>query len=97
MAIQYEISRWDFLTAPKARAYHKAARSPKARTDLWAEIYAMLEARGLLDRPVAKRLEAEFDACDTSAPAMGYMRSQIFYLDPSETMGAQVRFSAIRV
>lgn len=98
MAIKYEISRWDALTYPgKARAYHVAAQAPKAGKLLWAEIYAMLEARGLLDRPVAKRLESEFENCEISPPALGYMRSQVFYLNPDEKMGAQVCFSAMRV
>lgn len=98
MAIKYEISRWDALTYPgKARAYHVASQAPKAGKLLWAEIYAMLEARGLLDRPVAKRLESEFENCEISPPALGYMRSQVFYLNPDEKMGAQVCFSAMRV
>lgn len=94
MAIKYEISRWDFPTSMQARAYHAVSRSDAAENRLWAEIYAMLESAALLDRPVAKRLEAEFEACEVSPPARGYLRRQTFKLSDD---GARVEFFVTRI
>lgn len=101
MAIKYEISRWRFPTSMEASAYHCVSRGDVAERRVWQEIYAMLEANGLLDRPVARRLLAEFEqsAADGtfSAPARGYMRSQKFYLDANRLDGPRVEFFALRV
>lgn len=102
MAIKYEIARWDSSTSMQARAYHCVARSDAAETRLWAEIYAMLESAALLDRPVARRLLAEFEASamlgQFKAPKRGYMRQQTFKLrDDAHGLLEHVTFSAMRV
>ncbi len=102
MAIKYEITRWDSSTSMEARAFHSVSRSDAAENRLWAEIYAMLESAALLDRPVARRLLAEFEASamngNFKAPKRGYMRSQTFKLrDDAHGLLEHVTFSAMRV
>lgn len=92
MAISYEITRiWSPIH--DASAFHRVGRKDVAATRLWAEIYAMLESAGLLDRPIAHRLLSQFKACEISPPRLGYERREVFRLNDF----ASVIFTARRV
>lgn len=98
MAIKYEIARWHSQFYGKAASYVTCARADKAHSLLWDEIHALLASESLLDRPVAQRLVAEFDACEIAPPKPGYYRSQTFYLMPDKKgHAAFVEFTARRV
>lgn len=60
--------------------FEKRKRAPAARDALWRAIHELLRSHALLDRPVALRLKAEFDACEVSPPKRGHMRYQTFSL-----------------
>lgn len=100
MAIRYEITRWDSSTSMQARAFHAVSRSDAAENRVWEEIYAMLEANGLVASHAAHRLLAEFESSamngNFKAPKRGYCRSQKFYLNENRG-GAYVDFFATRV
>lgn len=92
MAIHYEITRrWSPFC--DAAAFHRVTRKDVAANRLWSEIYAMLEGNGLLDRPIAHKLLAQFNACEVSPPPLGYKRFEVFRLNDF----ASVTFSAMRV
>ncbi len=58
----------------------------------------MIEADGLLDRPVAHRLLQEFNDCEVSPPPHGSYRKQTFYLRQNDGAHAPfVEFWAHRV
>ncbi len=88
----YKITRWDSDTAMTARSFSTWERAPAAKQALRREVYAMLAANGLLDRPCADRLVSEAMACEVSPPPRGHMRAQSFKL----SNGASVTFEAMR-
>lgn len=100
MAIEYRITRWNSRTAMQAQSFVKVSRSDAAENRVWEAIYAMLESKGLLDRPCAQRLLAEFEASamngNFKAPRHGFFRSQTFWLR-QDREGPHVVFEANRV
>ena len=80
MAIVYEVTRFNSLSG-NAASYQTFARAPAAAKALRQAVYDMLEANGLLDRPVAYRLINEAESCEVSPPPRGHLRQQRIKLD----------------
>lgn len=99
MAIRYEISRVENPLGD-ATVFETRARKDSAADVLYREIYAMLGANALLDRPVARRLYQEFMLAEQSgqisAPDMETYRLQRFKLTPGDSLSPYVEFRAIR-
>lgn len=94
--LTYQITTRDYLTQEKASYFNRCHRRDVALDRLWKQIYAMLESEALLDRPVAKRLEREFEqlaaAVETKPLRRGYERRETFYLREKERDGKRVDF-----
>lgn len=102
MAISYQVTRWRSQFEPKAADFSERKRLDSALSELWRQIYEMLEANGLLDRPCAQRLSKEFDLyADKLRKAglrLGHFRLDKFYLSETEKgLGAFVEFRQSRL
>lgn len=92
--MHYSITRWHSPISMRAASHKTRQRAPAAADALWSAIYEMLASEALLDRPVALRLQSEFNACEVSPPKRGYLRHQTFRLRPDDSLSPFVEFYA---
>lgn len=95
--IRYTITTWDSGTAMKARAFVAKRQAPAASRALYQAIWDMLDGDGARDTERGWRLVKQYDDCEISPPAHGYIRHERFYLRESDKMGAHVEFYAERI
>jgi hypothetical protein len=100
MAINYQISRWRSQFEERAADFTERKRLDAALQELWRQIYEMLEANGLLDRPVALRLRKEFldyqGKLTREGLRLGYFRRDEFLLREDDKLGEKVIFRQSR-
>lgn len=86
--LTYEVTTWESTTFPRAKDHRKVYRKDLFAAELYRQAYAMLEAEGLLDRPVAWRVMGEVDTlADAYAKPLrpGYYRRDTIWLrDPKD-------------
>lgn len=88
--VVYEITRHRSLTEMRAAEYVKRHRAPAAANALYAQIYNMLEANGLRDRPIAWKLVDQFNKCNVSPPPRGHYRFERFRLDDDASVTLRI-------
>jgi len=101
MAINYQISRWRSQFGQEAAEFSERQRLDAALQQLWAQIYSMLEANGLLDSKRAWILRHEYmEYCRklrNEGLPQGSFRSDTFYLRENDKLGQKVIFRQSRI